>query len=162
VLEPVRALFVASGYLEEARLTDYVLEGSALRSRAARVEGFVIPITIDDLAANDLLEVLPQACWERSIETLTARKDDLAGIAIASEDRIEAYILYLKPAEIVSLRSFVDDGGARLTQLLARLGAGTLRFPKVHPAEISNGLLTTLGFQAADAHRVYATRAQSA
>ena len=42
--------------------------------------GFVIPVTVDDLAANGLLgEADPQVCWERSVETLTARKDDIAG-----------------------------------------------------------------------------------
>ena len=44
------------------------------------------------------------------------------------------------PAEIVSLRTFIEDGGARLRRLLFRLvarGTGTLWFPKVHPAEFS-------------------------
>ena len=92
-----RALFSASGYVQEAMLTDYVLEGPALSERsAARVEGFVIPVTIDDLAANGLLEEAhQQVCWERSVETLTARKDDIAGLAVASDERIEAYLLYI-------------------------------------------------------------------
>ena len=101
----------------------------------------MIPITVDDLAANGLLgEADPQVCWTRSVETLTARKDDIAGLAVASDERIEAYILYMKSGEVVSLRMLIEDGGARLKQLLARLGAqdmSTLRFPKVHPAEIS-------------------------
>ena len=37
----------------------------------------------------------PQVCWERSVETLTARKDDIAGLAVASDERIEAYVLYV-------------------------------------------------------------------
>src|SRR5919106_1169946 len=68
-------LFTACGYVEEAVLTDYVLErpdaeraeGPALieRGDAARVEGFVIPVAIDDLAANGLLgEAYPRSCWE--------------------------------------------------------------------------------------------------
>ena len=90
--------------------------------------GFVIPVTIDDLAANDLLgEAHPQVCWERSVETLTARKDDIAGLAVASDERIEAYVLYVKggrdATEILSLRSFIEDGGARLRQLLSQLRA---------------------------------------
>jgi hypothetical protein len=33
---------------------------------------------VDDLDANDLLGAdHPQACWERSVETFTARKDDI-------------------------------------------------------------------------------------
>ena len=53
----------------------------------------MIPVTVDDLAANGLLEEAhPQTCWERSVETLTARKDDIAGLAVASDERIEAYL----------------------------------------------------------------------
>ena len=165
-------LFRAAGYAQEALLTDYVLEGPALSERAgaARVEGFVIPITIDELAANGLLgEDHPQVCWERSVETLTARKDDIAGLAVASDERIEAYLLYVERGaegtEIMSLRSFIEDGGARLTQLLSQLrarGMGTFRFPKVHPAEISKESLESLGFRAAGGHLLYAARARSA
>ena len=129
----------------------------------------MIPVTVDDLAANGLLgEDHPQVCWERSVETLTARKDDIAGLAVASDERIEAYLLYVKcgmeEAEIVSLRSFIDDGGARLKQLLSQLharGMETLRFPKVHPAEISKETLETLGFQPAGGHLLYAAAARS-
>jgi hypothetical protein len=153
-----------------------------------------------------------------------ARKDDIAGVAVASGERIEAYLLYapggvgldghaeagppafarngrsdprrdggglpaerageMSPpwhgraaavaeaapragapaAEIVSLRSFVEDGGARLRLLLARLrgpGMGTLRFPKVHPAEISEERLATLGFRPAGGHVRYAAMARA-
>ena len=157
-------LFSACEYVEEAVLTDYVLtcEDEAVPKLADR---FVIPVTVDDLAANDLLGAAhPQTCWERSVETLTARKEDIAGLAVASDERIEAYILYIKDGEILSLRSFIDDGGARLKQLMFRLGAQgmtTFRFPKVHPAEISTEHLGALGFRAASAHRLYAARAQA-
>src|SRR5947207_7150182 len=98
-LAPACELFSASGYVQEALLTDYVLERPALSERgdAARVQGFVIPVTVDDLAANGLLgQIDRQVCWERSVETLTARKDDIAGLAVASDERIEAYLLYAK------------------------------------------------------------------
>ena len=160
-------LFSASGYVQEALLTDYVLESE--REDSDMREGFVIPVTVDDLAANGLLgEADRQVCWKRSVETLTARKDDIAGLAVASDERIEAYLLYVKSGmeetEIVSLRSFIDDGGARLKQLLSHLrarGMGTFRFPKVHPAEISKEWVETLGFSPVAAHRLYAARARS-
>ena len=191
---PACGLLSASGYVQEAFLTDYVLHPSAHTTRRGgpgqRDEngvredvGFVIPVTVDDLAANGLLsEADPSTpgpvCWERSVETLTARKDDIAGLAVASDEQIEAYLLYVKPGvgpegnaeagpqasaptEIVSLRSFTEDGGARLKQLLARLEMGTLRFPKVHPAEISKECLETLGFRPAGGHRLYTARARS-
>jgi hypothetical protein len=109
-------------------------------------------------------EAYPQTCWARSIETLNARKDDIAGLAVASDERIEAYVLYVKDemgAEILSLRSFVEDGGARLTQLLSRLGMGTFRFPRVHPSEISHETLDTLGFRRGGAYHLYAAKARS-
>ena len=205
-LAPAGELFSASGYVQEALLTNYVFSSpgdfvprtplharsrgphAPLRSRgslasarsheendARAVEGvfddhavrFVIPVTIDDLAANGLLgEAHPQVCWERSVETLTARKDDIAGLAIASDERIEAYLLYAEHGtEILSMRSFIEDGGARLKQLLSQLrarGMMTFRFPKVHPAEISKELLETLGFRPVGGHLVFATKARSA
>ncbi len=92
---PACELFSASGYVEEALLTDYVLEGDG--TEVPTLEGFfTIPVTVDDLAANGLLgEADRQVCWERSVETLTARKGDIAGLAVASDERIEAYVLYL-------------------------------------------------------------------
>jgi len=172
-------LFRTSGYVQEAVLTDYVWrrDENVLREATGQADRFLIPVTVDDLASNGLLgEGDPQVCWERSAETLTARKADIAGLAVASDERIEAYLLYMVPgtgpearpegevpaAEIVSLRSFIEDGGARLTQLLSRLGDGTFRFQKVHPAEISNAFLETLGFRATGGHLLCATRARSA
>ena len=176
-LVPACELFRASGYTQEALLTDYVLQREENgRREAAGMSGdhdgrYVIPVTVDDLEANGLLgEAHPQVCWERSVETLTARKHDIAGLAAASDERIEAYLLYMPTglgpegdgeAEMVALGTVVDDGGARLKQLLARLGMRTLRFPKVHTAEISRELLETLGFRAAAAHRIYAAAARS-
>jgi GNAT superfamily N-acetyltransferase len=159
-LAPACGLFSASGYVQEALLTDYVLdrETTDVEETAGRL---VIPVTVDDLAANGLLEhAQMQTCWERSVETLTARKDDIAGLAVASDERIEAYLLYMQGGEIVSLRTFVEDGGARLKQLLSRLGTGTFRFQKKYPHEIPKEL-KELGFRAVGGHRLYATRARS-
>lgn len=168
-LVPTCQLFAATGYVQEALLTDYVLDREA--SGVGDAAGmFVFPATIDDLAANDLLgEDHPRVCWERSVETLTARKDDITGLAVASDERIEAYLLFVdrgvEETEILSLRSFVEDRGARLKQLLAQLRAQstrTLHFPKVQPAELSTELMETLGFRPADVHVLYAAKARSA
>jgi GNAT superfamily N-acetyltransferase len=176
-LAPACELFKAGGYVQDALLTDYVRpfdsrgSGDVEAGLKARLyeERLVIPVTVDDLAANGLLgEAHPRVCWQRSVETLTARKDDIAGLAVASDERIEAYVLYVnhgtEETEIVSLRSLIDDGGTRLKQLLFQLGARgmkTFRFQKVHPAEISKEGLQTLGFSPAGGHRLYAARARS-
>ena len=78
---------------------------------------------------------------------------------MASDEHIEACILYIKDGEVLSLRTFVEDGGARLHELLSRLraqGMSMVRLPKVHPAEMSSELLETLGFCSAGVHRLYA------
>jgi GNAT superfamily N-acetyltransferase len=162
-LAPACGLFEVSGYVEEALLTDYVLDREG--EPGDKGGGLLIPVTVDDLAANGLLgDPCRQVCWARSIETLTARKEDIAGLAVASDERIEAYVLFSACGEILSLRSLVDDDGARLGQLLARLrpqGTATLHFPKVHPAEMSHERLAALGFSPAGQHRRYAGRAQA-
>ena len=154
-------LFEACGYVQEATLTDYVMD--VRRTSLLPAQAIVIPATVDDLAANGLLGGnSPPTCWERSVETLMARKDEIEGLAVASEERIEAYILYLKDGELLALRSLVDDNGARLGHLLAQRGGGPLRVAKVHPEEIANELLETLGFRQAGTHRLYAAKARSA
>jgi len=161
--EPACELFQAAGYVQDATLTDYVLQGDEEDARG--IDGrFVIPVSVGDLVANGLIpEAHPQVCWERAVETLTARKDDIAGLAVASDERIEAHILYIRTgegAEIVSLRSSIDDGGTRLKHLIARLREmGTLQFPKVHPTEVPRETLEMLGFERAGTHRLYAAKA---
>ena len=151
-----RALFEACGYVEEAALVDYVSTGAPAVAAGGRL---VIPVTVDDLDANGLLEDGEPACWERSADTLKARKDEIAGLAVASEEQLEACILYLMDGELLRLRSLIDDGGERLTLLLARLragGADGVRMRKVHAAEESAKWLETLGFIPAEQYRVFA------
>jgi GNAT superfamily N-acetyltransferase len=161
-----RGLFTACGYVEEALLTDYVLPREdrpvlSERKNDMRVEGFVIPVTIDDLAANGLLkEDHSQMCWERSSESLSARKGEITGLAVASHEGIEAYLLYTEGRDIAALRSLVDDGGARLKHLLSHLGAGTFRLAKVHPAELPQEYPEALGFRATGGHLLYSAHAR--
>ena len=70
---------------------------AAMSSDAARVEWFVIPVTIDDLAANGLLERLIRRCAgsARSRRSRQGRTD-IAGLAVASDEQIEAYLLYMR------------------------------------------------------------------
>src|SRR5688572_9814741 len=54
-LVPACELFGASGYVQEALLTDYVLRHEQAEENGPRRDRFVIPVTVDDLAANGLL-----------------------------------------------------------------------------------------------------------
>ena len=178
-LAPACGLFNACGYIQEALLTDYVLAQGAITERGLGVGSrelgidpshrFVIPVTVDDFAANGLYnEASLEMCWARAVESVTARKEEIAGLAIASDERIEAYVLYQsegQTAEIAALRTFIEDGGTRVAQLLSRLtaqGLSRFLFPKVHASEISPESLETLGFRPTDVHRLYAARARSA
>jgi GNAT superfamily N-acetyltransferase len=161
-LDAACRFFAECGFVEDATLTDYVI---GLEGREPQpVDRLVIPITVDDLSANGLLaEDCATTCWERSPETLNARKGDVSGLAVASDERIEACVLYIED-EILALRTFVPDDASRLEQLLRRLhGAGvqTLRFAKVHPSEIAPESLAMLGFRAVGSYRRYAGMAHA-
>ena len=162
-----RALFRASGYLEEAVFTDYTWDPHHVASPLQRADrtGLVIPFSVDDLAANGLLEAGDGLAWARSAETLTARKLEIEGWAVASDERIEAAALYIKEAgELVALQVAGNTGEAFLPQLLAHLraaGVGRLRFSKAHPSEASPAILEPLGFVRGGGHVLYAARPRS-
>ena len=134
-------------------LTDYVLGARERRCRREVAGGFLIPVTVDDLAANGLLEeaAVHRVCWERSVETLTARKDDLAGLAVASDERIEAYVLYT-PADggdcgaplVCRGRRRPSEAAARAT---ARARHGDLAVPEGPPGRDLEGVAAGARFQ---------------
>jgi GNAT superfamily N-acetyltransferase len=174
-LEAACRLFEAAGYVQEAVLTDYVRVDAADvgGSRGGDLEGgLLIPLTVDDLEANGLLgDADPQGAWERAVDTLRARRTEIAGLAVASDERIEACVLYAPSAadpagaEILALRAFVADDGARLRRLLAGVhatGRCRLRFPKVDPDEGLATPVEALGFRPAGRYRRYGGRAGSA
>ena len=85
-----------------------------------------------------------------------ARKEEIAGLAVASDEQIEAYLLYIERGSPGPPSLRIEDGGARLKQLLSRvLGRPALetptRFPKVHPEEISEGIARNAPVSAAPA-----------
>jgi GNAT superfamily N-acetyltransferase len=163
-LGPARGLFDASGFDEEAVLTDYVLEHGREGDEARDMgDLLVIPVTPNDLAANGLAGATSHVCWERSPETLAATNGDIAGLAVASDEQIEAYLLYKDDGVVVGLQSFVEDKGARLRRLLTLAGtrvSSTLRIPKVHPTEFSTDLLDAAGFRPAGEYRLFAAAAK--
>ena len=87
--------------------------GAAQRPGPIRIEvtaGRDGDAPVDDLVANGLLsDPDPLVCWQRSVETLVARKGEIAGLAVASDECIEAYLLYTDAGELLALHS-VDVG----------------------------------------------------
>ena len=124
----------------------------------------MIPVTVDDLAANGLLgDEYPQTCWERSVETLMARKEEITGLAIASDERLEAYLLFKGWGDPVppDARRGRWSPSEATALAAARGGQRAFRIPKVHPAEISKEILESLRFRPAAEHLLYAARAAS-
>lgn len=156
-LDAARALFEASGFTQEAELTDYRWESDG---RAPDSDRLVIPMSVDDLSANGLLGGGYQTCWERSVETVIARREEITGLAVVSDDRIEAYILYIED-QILALQSLVHDGESHLKHLLSRSGLTMCHLPKAHPAEIPGSVLEAVGFRPTHRHRLFAATARS-
>lgn len=168
---PAHALFAACGFAREAAYTDVVLDTpKADTPRPELPSGrLIIPVSVDDLVANGLLsDADRRICWQRSIETLNARHGEIGGLAIATDERIEAFALYAPASdgtEIMAVRSDVADLGLRLRALLGRLIAQAsppLRIKKVHPDEIPTAVLESLGFRCRDVHVRYTSTARAA
>ena len=170
-----RALFEACGYVEEVTLVDYVLAPAraTLRIDQGTPQSTVaIPVTVDDLAANGLLqEGARERCWNRDSAAIRRRREQLDGNALVTDEMIEAFVVHRpSPAggrEIVALQCLEPTNAqAHLGFLLGRIlqspDAAPLRFEKVHPEEIPAPLLEAFGFVAGRRHTRYATTARAA
>jgi GNAT superfamily N-acetyltransferase len=139
--------FERCGFAAEKCYSDFVSgEGRAALAMAA---GLVSAVTVEELVQSGTLEPSLPRPWERSLATLVSRSREIDGLAIASDERVEAYVLHRMHAgacEIVAL------GGARselLSPLLAdlrRRSGAPARICKVAEGEIPGALLVALGF----------------
>ena len=102
-----------------------------------------------------MLDARPQRCWDRAPESLLVRKDSIAGLAIASESRIEACLLYSivddgAACRIEFFHAAVPDRSAALLGLLLRHLLAEFRrrlcFVRVHGGEIPFDSLQRWGF----------------
>ena len=173
-LPTVRSLFEAVGYRAEQRFADFTLP-KPLAPPAAT--GGVSPASLDDLLRTEALDPSVSRSWERALETLQNRKDQIRGLAIASDTRVEACALYRDVPdegrrEIVGLgggqpkarsepqASDVEremergDGGADagvLLEIVVRVacqsGSLAVTIPRVSSQEISWDRLASMGFQ---------------
>jgi GNAT superfamily N-acetyltransferase len=155
--------FEACGYARETMLTDFVLDAAPPAPPAGG--WFVIPASVADLAANGLLTDPQGVAWERAAATLRGREDLLEGIALASADTIQAFLLYRRAAagavtEIAALRAPDAAALARLVALVAQRTGLPLTLAKVAPGEIPESWLLETGFRAAGTHHRYAARAR--
>ena len=106
---------------------------------------------------------------EALVETPTARKDNISGLAVASDERIEAYVLYvtrgMEETEIVSLRSsstMLEPVCNNCSLNSAREAWRPLRFLEGSLRPRSQRRIETLKFNPVGVHRPYAATAKSA
>ena len=173
-LPTVRALFEAVGYQAEQRFADFRL-AKPLAPPAAT--GGVSPASLDDLLRYEALDPSVSRSWERQLPTLQNRKDQIRGLAIASDTRVEASVLYRdlpqydrreivglggsKPearsepkAGVVEREMQRGDRGADARVLLegvirvaCQAGSMAVTIPRVSSEEISWDRLESMGFQ---------------
>ncbi len=155
-LPTVRSLFEAVGSQAEQRFADFRL-AKPLAPPAAT--GGVSAASLDDLLRYEALDPSVSRSWERSLETLQNRKDQIRGLAIASDTRVEACALFRDlprhgRREIVGFGGYRDTSGAEaraLQEIVVRVAcqAGSLAvtIPRISSEEISWDRLESLGFQ---------------
>ena len=170
-LPAVGALFEAVGYQAEERFADF----SILKATPARAVGEISPVSLDDLLRYGVLDPSVSRSWERALETLQNRKDELQGLAIASDTRVEAYVLFRDLAaqgrrEIVALGAATPrrDGktDARIlleivVQVACQAGALDVTVPRVSDEEMPWADLESMGFQRGRTYTRYAVLSAS-
>jgi GNAT superfamily N-acetyltransferase len=156
-LPAVRSLFEAVGYRAEQRFADFSLPKPLAPPAAS---GGVSPASLDDLLRYEALDPSVARSWERELSTLQNRKDQIRGLAIASDTRVEACALFRDlpqrgRREIVGLGGSgpQGDGGADARVLLeivlrvaCQAGSLAVTIPKVSSEEISWDRLESMGF----------------
>ncbi len=157
------------GYRAELTLADFTLS-EPLPPLAAT--GEVARASLDDLLGCGALDPAASRSWERAVPTLQNRKDQLRGLAIASDTRVEAYALFRDlPAQAGGRREILSLGGAepggddasdasRLLEIVIRVacqaGALSVSVPKISSQEVSWAQLESLGFRKSRTYTRYA------
>jgi GNAT superfamily N-acetyltransferase len=170
-LPRVCRFFERQGWRREVAFTDW--RRPAGGEVAAVPEGLVIPATVDELLASGALEVPAGAAWVRTRQSLTNRRETLRGLAVASPDRHEAWLLHApaadgEPVESVEVVGFGTAGGERrelllgaLLRQLVRETAGPVRLAHLADDELPPALLASLGFEPEAQYHRYATEARA-
>ena len=148
-----------AGFAAEARYVDFVADrGLAAAGPAGGLWSRTPPSRSWSTAARTS-PAPPARSWQRSLQTLRNRSADLAGLAIASDARVEGYLLHRDgpdDTEIVALGGPHPELLPALVAVLDERRGGRLRIPRVSEDEISFALLGELGFRAAGEYIGYA------
>ena len=142
----------ACGYVREEVYTDFV------RSGKGRVgpSPLVVPISVVELLESGAVSFASRCAWERSEATLRNRRERLSALAVLSDVRIEAYLVF-DPSpgkEQVEAWGLGCAPGVPAEPLLRALIATLparqgrpISMPRVAPGEIDFEVLGRLGFE---------------
>ncbi len=125
----------------------------------------MVPVSLKDLEANDVLDPRVPRPWSRATDALR-RRDDLRGLALVSPDGFLAWVLWREEAGLRRIAAAGAPGGTGvlalvLRDLSGRVG-GPLVFERVHEGEVPWSWLEAAGFRPGRAYRRYTARAQAA
>ncbi len=163
-----RAFLEACGYESEREYTDFFLHKSPAPPAAAE---FVVEVTLDELVASDAFDVAARRCWGRAPRSLLNRRESVRGLAVATDERVEAYLLYHEPdrhgtREILGFDCAREDQRETLLGLLLGSYCAGVEDPvmiqRADPEEIPFALLEAIGFRAAGRTQLYASEARPA
>jgi ribosomal protein S18 acetylase RimI-like enzyme len=147
-----RAFFEACDYRREGVFADFRLE---LSSAEPATLALTVPITLDELLESAGWNAELLRSWPRTLETLTNRKEQMEGVAVASDERIEAWVLHRRGAtgecEIAALGSADDERARAVLGILIRhvgeRNGGSVSIPRISPAEVDFAVLESWGFE---------------
>ncbi|MGH7898444.1 MAG: GNAT family N-acetyltransferase [Candidatus Binatia bacterium] len=152
----VREFFEAAGFEAETRTADFALEALRDQGRAVEARDLVSELTLDDLVESGAFDTSIRRSWERSLATLRNRAAEIEGLAVASDLRIEAYLLHRpEPSgggrEIVALGAASEATATPLLRLLVgclyERENTVLRLAKVSEQEVRFSDLVSWGFR---------------
>ena len=152
----------ACGYTRERTYVDLLLHKHPAAPEAAE---FVVGVPVDDLLSQGVVAPPNGTAWHRTAEAILRRRADMRGLALATDERIEAYLLYgaspsTEPCEILALGAAEPDRrDALLALLIQTLAARTERpivLRRTTPDEAPFALLEALGFRPAGRTHAYA------
>lgn len=163
--ETARLFFEAVGYRYELTYTDFHRDSPLPPLDSSEL---VIPVGVEEIV--DQFPEKETSAWERQPLSWLNRKDQLKGLAVASPDGIDAFVLYrtVNQGSVCEITGFQvrepkqeEVFSSLLLRALARQEPGLpWLLPKLHPDEVSYSVLESLGFRCGRRCLRYAGEAQ--
>jgi GNAT superfamily N-acetyltransferase len=150
-LAAVAPFLEACGYGAETRYADFTRDATPAGDPPARG---VLPVALDDLVASGAFDPALLRSWQRSLAALKGRARQIEGVAIASDERVEAFALHRAAGggrEIVALGHAEGERAEAFLGIVVRhVGAshpGSLAVPRIAESEVRFDLLESWGFR---------------